>query len=305
MNQMDPNNRLAYYGTVMVQADNLAQQRGSGLFNILPYKDQTTDRGTAYKNTLKMYAKSTAYTGDNELKQKLYDKYEVPWGTVEAQLDTERLYPQIVGDSMHPQPKDSWESPDFGNSRGNNQYQIWATNSMNMQPSPLLNFLFSTENVDYLQNKIVEEVFRIRGVRISKQSVDELLIIMRNKYTYALSGWLPRESVGDTNKVYARGTVTGPNGLAYDSGSTGCSNLEYQLKMINKSVLQECVKQVLSGIDAYKKYYEDASSLPMPLSRSVYVSMKGDNVLQPNIGFQSGHEASREIASYNQRFNII
>jgi hypothetical protein len=300
----NPNTRLNYYGTVMVQADDLAQTRGKGLFNEVPKKEQTTDRGRAYQNALDVYAKSVNYTSDKKLKDQMYDKYEKPWAKVFGSLDKDRKEPYVVGSSYHPETPDSWNTPDFEFSRGDNQYIVWACNSMNMQPNPLLNFLFSTDNVDYLQQQIVDEVFRIRQVKIAKQSTDELLIIMRNKYQYALSGWLPRD-VNNLMKVYARGDVGGPNGLAYDSNSTGCTNLEFQLLQINRSILEECIKQVLSGIDAYLQYYKDASSLPMPLSRSVYVSSKGSNSLMENVGFESGHSGTDMSSSYNQRFNII
>jgi Family of unknown function (DUF5761) len=300
----NPNTRLNYYGTVMVQADDLAKTRGKGLFNEVPKKEQTTDRGRAYQNALEVYAKSVNYIDDKKLKEKMYDKYEKSWATVEGLLDQDKREPYVVGSSYHPEQPGSWNTPDFEFSRGDNQYIVWACNSMNMQPNPLLNFLFSTDNVNYIQQQIVDEVYRIRQVQIAKQSTDELLIIMRNKYQYALSGWLPRD-INNLSKVYPRGDVKNPNGLAYDSNSSGCSNLEFQLLQINRSILEECIKQVLSGIDSYLQYYKDASSLPMPLSRSVYVSSKGSNELLPNIAFESGHENTKIASSFNQRFNII
>ena len=124
---------------------------------------------------------------------------------------------------------------------------------------------------------------------------------MRNTYSYALAGWLPH--AGDPNKAYARGTIVNPGGKAY--GLQGCTSLSEQLTRLNKSVLEETISQILSGIDQYKQYYKDASSIPMPLSRSVMTTMKGSRVLQENIGFESGHDMSKSISSYSQRFNII
>jgi hypothetical protein len=129
---------------------------------------------------------------------------------------------------------------------------------------------------------------------------------MRNKYLYAQSGWLPY--AGDKNKVYARGTIINPGNKsdrAYSSTTGGCTSLEEQIKRLNRSVLEECVKQVFSGLDAYSQYYKDASSLPLPLTHPVLTTMKGSNVLQENIGFESGHDMSKSISSFNQRFNII
>lgn len=313
---------LAQYGNQMITANNLALLRGSGSWNPGPNYPQTVNRGPAGSQSLNYYSnfdpqsatnfyqKSTLagpnyYNQDKDLEAANFENVSKDWKTVYSNNDEARKRPFVVGTSgFHPEREGSWDRPDFQNSTGTDQYQVWALKSLNITPSALINFFFSEENVKYLQQQMIDEVKRIRGETISPQSIDDTLIIMRNAYQYALAGWLPY--AGSTNKVYARGTIVNPNGKAFDSsGQGGCTSLEEQILRLNKSVLEETISQILSGIDQYKQYYKDASSIPMPLSHPVMASMKGSNVLQENLGFSSGHDMSKSISSYSQRFNII
>ena len=94
-----------------------------------------------------------------------------------------------------------------------------------------------------------------------------------------------------------------PNKIT-NRGEKPCS-LESRLVRLNTSVLEETVKQILSGINMYKQYYKDASSLPMSLDRPVYTSMAGSKVLSESIGFNSGHERTISANSFNERYNIL
>ena len=294
--------RYAQYGINMVPAQDLAFQRGTGNFNESPNYDQSTDRGPTYSQALNVYSSGQYYNEDQAIRSA--DEYvNKDFGGPFSFNDNTVKQKYVVGTTgIHPERTDSWSRPDFGDTRGTDQYQVWAINSMQISPNALLNFFFCEENVNYLQDKLISEVKRLRSYDISKQSTDELLIIMRNKYLYAQSGWL---GYADPNKVYARGAIDNPNALAYSSGSGGCTDLELQVRKLNQSVLEECVKSVLSGLDMYMTYYKDASSLPVPLSLPVLTSSKGDSVLTPNLAFQSGHEMTKANASFNQRFNII
>jgi hypothetical protein len=312
---------LQQYGNILVTADNQAILRGSGNYNPGPNYDQTVNRGPAYSQALNFYstfdpqsatnfnamgnfAKPNYYNTDKAISAENFERVAKDWETVQSNLDQDNILKYKVGSTgFHPEREGSWDRESFECSTGSDQYQTWAMKSMNITPSALLNFFFSEENVKYLQNQMTHEVKRIRNEDISPQSIDDLLIIMRNHYEYALSGSLPY--AGDPNKVHARGTTQNPGGLAYDPNAGGCTSLEEQIKRLNKSVVEETVSQVLSGIDQYKQYYKDASSIPLPLSRSVMTTMKGSNVLQPNLGFESGHGMSSSISSYSQRFNVI
>lgn len=301
---------IAEYGSVLVTADNLAQERGSGRFNPLPNSIQTVNRGPTQQNSLPLYGQSKSFK--ENVYMDTYDSNERGWSTIPQELNDMNktdgmngLNGYVVGSTgLHSENNGTWNRPDYKNSTGFNQYQVWAAKSLNSVPTALMNFFFSVDNVNYLQEEMKRQIKKIRNIDIKDQSVDKLLIIMRNKYIYALSGWLPHDTK-NPEKVYPRGTVHQGNGLAYDSNVDGCNSLEFQITQLNKAVLEECVKQILSGIDAYKQYYKDISTLPMPLDRSVFTSSKGSSPLQQNIGFESGHEASKAMASYNQRFNII
>jgi hypothetical protein len=288
---------FADYGTNIVPAANLALQRGSGNFNPAPTYDQTVNRGPANSQALNYYS---TYALQMDPNLTATDNSGVIYRS-----DVENKRPYVVGTSfMHPESTGSWTQSDYENSRGSDRYQAWAVNSLHITPNALLNFFFSADNVNYLQKRITSDIKEISGHDIKEQSIDELLIIMRNKYIYALEGYLPGPgytAAGD--KPMPRGPIKGPVGTGlYPEGS---GSLEDQLSRLNKSVLEECIKSVLSGIQAYLQYYKDASSLPLPLSHPVFTSYKGANVLQENLGFESGHEMSTAISSYNQRFNII
>lgn len=298
--------RISEYGDQLILPATNAILRGSGMYNPGPKYEQSFNRGPTQSASLAIYGASNYYNQDQTLKAANNDYSEKTWAQAPDKplIDVPNQQKFVVGSTgIHTEKPGSWNTPDFQYSRGTDRYQVWALNSMQLTPNVLVYLFFSEDNVNYLQNKLISEVRRIRGVEISPQSVDELLIIMRNKYLYALYGWLP--SSGNPNKVMARGTILNPNGLAYYGGAGGCSSLEEQVKRLNQSVLEECLKQVLSGIMMYQKYYSDASSLPLPLDRSILTTMKGSKSIQENLGFTSGKEFSEAASAYNERYNII
>ena len=295
--------RYAEYGDELVSAGNLAQNRGNGQFNPPPTYDQTTNRGPAYSEALSNYESSNYYGYNNEIKNKTALKNEPVWATIQGAYDTAKKQPFVVGSSQfHIENTNQWTSDTFENNTGS-KFQDWALKSTQMAPNALLMFFFSNENVLYLQKQMSLEVKRIRGVDIGLQSLDELLIIMRNKYIYAQSGWLP---MSDPNKVYARGTIVNPNNKEYSKayGSSGPTSLLNQIQKINQSVLEEGIKQILQNIDGYMQYYKDSSSLPIPMEYPVLLTMKGKE-LSESIGLEDGREITDALNSFNQRFNII
>lgn len=182
-----------------------------------------------------------------------------------------------------------WEFKTTNNSLKGDPYQEFALRTTHQTPNSLLNTFFSKENVKYLGRRIVEETKRITGHKIKEQSEDALLTIMTTVYQYALSGFLPQPE--DPDIPHSRGNVN--------------VSLVDRLTRLNQSVLQKCVKQVVSGISMYKQYYKDASSLPIPLSRPVNMSNKGGNVLTENIGFYDARDDNRSIQSFNLRNNVV
>jgi len=164
-----------------------------------------------------------------------------------------------------------------------NKFGLQANHST---PTAITTLFFSRQNIKYLQKRILEEVERITGDRIAPQSENKLLIIMNNKYQYSLYGYLPSATVH----------------IALPRGEKKCS-LRTRLTRLNQAVLQEAVKQIVSGVQMYKQYYKDASSLPIPLSRPVLVTNKGSRVLEYNTGLTSGN--SQGVASYNMRNTVV
>lgn len=156
-------------------------------------------------------------------------------------------------------------------------YQQYAINSLNQAPDYLLLYFFSKDNVEFLQNQMIQQVYNIKKMKINAQNTDELLAIMRNKYINGMYGMVNCQDDTIINKI----------------------------KLLNRAVLQECIKQILSGIEMYEQYYKDASTLPVPLSRPVLATQKGSREMQTNIGFESAHEVNRAMASFNMRYNII
>ena len=162
-------------------------------------------------------------------------------------------------------------------------YWQWARQSLGIYtPMPLLDMFFSDENVDYLQKRIINEVKTNRNVDINRQSDNSLLGIMQY---YFLANLAPQTQM-----------------LTKFGGVKGCG-MKSILGDLNKAVLQEAVREVLSGIDMYLDYYKHASSLPVPLDQPTYASQKGANVLSPNVGFEKGY--NQQIHQFNQQYNII
>ncbi len=289
---------LAQYGTVLVPSKELAMARGSGNFNPPPRWEQSTDRGNSWMNAYPLYTdQENKKNPRNPIMPEPIDVNDLSIAHFNTPSDMgdslrKRVY-QVGSTGLHSEPPGSWNNQEFQGAQ--NQYVEWALKALaqgGMMPTPLVIYFFSTENVNYLQERTKQEIKKHTNKVISPQSIDELLIIMRNNLLYAYSGWLPNET-----------SQGGPNAIT-DRGEKPCS-LENRLFRLNKSVLEETVKQVLSGINMYKQFVKDQSSLPMPMSLPVYTSMSGSRELSESIGFNSGHDRTLAASSFSQRYNII
>lgn len=277
---------LSQYGNVLVNSRDVGIARGSGNWNPPDRFEQSTNRGNAYMNAYPMFNKENKEFPEPSDSENL--------NSIGYNLsDDLRKRAYVVGSTGLHSETASWNRSEPDGIQGeNNKYVEWALKSAapgGMTATPILVYFFSTDNVNYLQNRIKSEVKKHSGHDINNQSIDELLIIMRANLLYAYSGWLPNENNPD--KITDRGEKK--------------YSLEDRLTRLNKSVIEEGVKQVLSGINMYNKYLLDKSSLPMPLSMPVYTSMSGSRELMPPIGFNSGLEKTIAAQSFNQRFNII
>ena len=289
---------IAEYGTILVSSTNLAAVRGSGNFNPASTFVASTNRGPADQNAFPMYAHQSDYYGKSTDKPNPnnYSNPNVYTNNFNNIIPKADNNPYRVGITQF---IDEPTGPNFGfnnqNFKNIDSYQEWALKALNQQPSALLLFYFSEDNVNYIHNTVISEIQRIRNTKIARQSDNELLIIMRNHFIYFQNGWIKNPDSPD--KVHMRGPVSRP-GLAYAK-----NGLEQQIELLNTTTVEECVKQILSGIDMYLQYYKDASSLPMPLERPTLTSMKGNNILQENIGFTDGENIP--ITNYNERVNMF
>jgi hypothetical protein len=110
-------------------------------------------------------------------------------------------------------------------------------------PNALSRTFFSNDNVERLQLQIIDNVYKKSLKKISKQSYQELQIIMKSIYLQ-----------------YGRN-------IPYD--------IERQVLTLNKYVVDECVRIILPNVQQYNKYINDITS-PIPvMPRSQNVSNKG------------------------------
>lgn len=101
---------------------------------------------------------------------------------------------------------------------------------------------FSKENIDFIQNKLKEEVYKLSGntILIDRQPDDSIVMVMRSMfYMYSL------------NQIY---------------------NIDTQIEQLNNRVLEYCIKNVYSEAVAYIKYKKDISQMYNPISRPIYSS---------------------------------
>jgi hypothetical protein len=120
-------------------------------------------------------------------------------------------------------------------------------------PNAVSRTFFSNDNVERIQLQIINEVYKQSKRKISKQSYQELQIIMKSIYLQ-----------------YSRNL---PN------------NIEEQVYTLNKYVINECVSIIIPNVTQYNKYITEITG-PIPINpRSINVSNKGDKSL-PGPGTQ-------------------
>lgn len=114
-------------------------------------------------------------------------------------------------------------------------------------PNALSRTFFSNDNMERIQLQVVSEVYKKSQKKISKQSYQELQIIMKSIYLQ-----------------YSQNLPT---------------NIEEQVLTLNKYVVDECVPIIVNNVLQYNKYIQDITS-PIPvMPRSVNASIKGSRSL--------------------------
>ncbi len=132
-----------------------------------------------------------------------------------------------------------------GGGNGIEDLTTWALRAAHHQPNEFNTAFFSRKNVDHIQSRIARDVKRLSGFTVGRQSDQALSIIMLGMY------------------------------IEYSKNTGGYVNID----ALNRAVLAECVRQVISGINAYSGYVRDASTNAKPIPRPENPSIKGTRVL--------------------------
>lgn len=132
-----------------------------------------------------------------------------------------------------------------GQGSGIEDLTTWALRAAHHQPNEFNTAFFSKKNVDYIQSRIIQDVKQLSGFTVARQSDQALGIIMLGMY------------------------------IEHSKNTGGCTNIV----ALNRAVLAECVRQVITGINAYSGYVRDASTNAKPIPRPENPSIKGARVL--------------------------
>lgn len=161
-------------------------------------------------------------------------------------FDTQGLIPTLESDEII-RPYELYKN---SNSKQNTSVDIISNIVV---PNAVSRTFFSNDNVERIQRQIVNDVYKQSKKVISRQSYQELQIIMKSIYLQ-----------------YSRNL---PN------------NIEEQVFNLNKYVIDECVSIIIPNVLQYNKYIDEITG-PIPINpRSINASNKGDKSL-PGAGTQ-------------------
>ena len=127
--------------------------------------------------------------------------------------------------------------------------------NFNIQLTPTAELFFSAKNRDALQGEVVRRVLELTERRISQQSEDELLLVMRS--------------------VYLQHAVNLDQRAAEE------------VRMLNARVLDYCVPNIVTNLSQYIQYLREVGRNPAPFPHAEYVSpagLRGDVDSVTNIG---------------------
>uniref|UniRef100_A0A6C0DPX9 Minor capsid protein P8 central region domain-containing protein n=1 Tax=viral metagenome TaxID=1070528 RepID=A0A6C0DPX9_9ZZZZ len=124
------------------------------------------------------------------------------------------------------------------------------TVSRNISSNELSTAFFSKKNIQSIQDDIIYNVYikSNKEFEIGNQSEQELLIIMRSYY------------------------------LQY--GKNLPSNINGQLEILNKYVVDWSVDEIIKNINQHIYYKKTVSTLPMPMERAQLPTQKGTKILE-------------------------
>ena len=139
-------------------------------------------------------------------------------------------------------PFELYENNNIQNNKTNNMTGTFCKNSLS-------DIFFSQSNIDLLQDYIIKGVFETSGVKIVKQSEDELLIIMRSIYL--------------------------------QHGKNNDYNIQGQVNELNDHILKYCIPNINSSIKQYQGYIHDITKEQEVMVMPQSVNTKGDKTLMP------------------------
>jgi hypothetical protein len=121
--------------------------------------------------------------------------------------------------------------------------------SRNLDCTEVSKIFFSIANIDLLQKGIRNKILNDTNgqINISRQSDDELKIIMRSIY--------------------------------FQYGKNSLNNIKEQILDLNTRVIEWSVPEIISNVKQSQKYLQDISTMPVPLERSTLPSKKGTQTL--------------------------
>jgi hypothetical protein len=126
-----------------------------------------------------------------------------------------------------------------------------STRIMRQCETPLSRAFFSEANVDVIQSALISQVEKKTGQTIGRQTDREVVGVMRGVYEAYSSNY------GD----------------------------QAEINRLNAIVLDIVVDQCVAGVKGYLGYIKDASTMPEPLSRGTFASIKGERTLEYKVGF--------------------
>ena len=199
----------------------------------------------AYNGRMFIPPNNEKFSFDTDLKQDINDNTGLT-SQYQNRYQQQGLVPALQNDEVI-KPYELYKN---SNSQQNTSVDIISNIVV---PNALSRTFFSNDNVERIQMQIINDVFKQSQKQISKQSYQELQIIMKSIYLQ-----------------YSRNL---PN------------NIEEQVFTLNKYVIDECVSIIIPNVIQYKKYITEITG-PIPIApRGINVSNKGDKSL-PGPGTQ-------------------
>ena len=140
--------------------------------------------------------------------------------------------------------------PSYELYQGSHNKQQCFQNSLkgSLQNTSISDVFFSVQNIDYIQQQIINEVYsRSNGqYKIGRQNDLQLQIIMRSVYL--------------------------------SEGKNLLCNIEEQVGKLNQSVVKEAIRIIIPQIQQYLGYRKEISKPRCIMSHPVNVSTKGDKI---------------------------